>query len=82
MSSIVIVFVLLLTWTEFRPLYSSPIKDETGMAMPESISILEEVNLGGMNQWIQIRGNDTSCPVCYGCMARPGSAQDAASTQL
>lgn len=74
-GSIIIVFLLLLIWMEFRPVYSSPIKDETGMAMPESISLLEEVNLGGMNQWIQIRGNDTSNPILLWLHGGPGSAQ-------
>lgn len=74
-SFIIIVFALLLAWMEFRPVYSSPIKDETGVMLPESISLLEEVNLGGMNQWIQIRGNDISNPVLLWLHGGPGSAQ-------
>jgi pimeloyl-ACP methyl ester carboxylesterase len=40
-----------------------PITDENGNAIPGSIATLEKVNLNGTEQWISIRGHDTTKPV-------------------
>jgi pimeloyl-ACP methyl ester carboxylesterase len=40
-----------------------PITDENGKPIPGSIASLEKVNLNGTEQWISIRGHDTTKPV-------------------
>ncbi len=40
-----------------------PILDEQGKPIPGSIATLERINLNGSEQWITIRGEDTSKPV-------------------
>jgi pimeloyl-ACP methyl ester carboxylesterase len=40
-----------------------PIVDEQGKPIPGSIASLEKINLNGSEQWITIRGEDTSKPV-------------------
>jgi len=51
------------------------IKDRKGNKIPNSIALLEKVKLGGMYQWIQIRGYDSANPILLWLHGGPGSAQ-------
>jgi pimeloyl-ACP methyl ester carboxylesterase len=65
----VVLFVCLLIFT--RP-HTPPIKDERGKIFPESIALLEKVELGDLEQWICIRGKDRSYPVVLFLHGGPG----------
>lgn len=52
-----------------------PIRDNKGNIIPNSIATLEKVKLGGMQQWILIRGEDISNPVLLWLHGGPGSSQ-------
>ena len=54
---------------------TSPIRDDGGIVIPDSITILEAVELNGMEQWISIRGYDRSNPILLWLHGGPGSAQ-------
>jgi pimeloyl-ACP methyl ester carboxylesterase len=52
-----------------------PIRDTHGQRLPGSIASLEPVSLGGIDQWLLIRGSDTSNPVLLWLHGGPGAAQ-------
>ncbi len=52
-----------------------PIKDSGGRPVPGSIASLEKVTLGGMQQWILIRGQDSTNPVLLWLHGGPGAVQ-------
>lgn len=75
LAIIVVIVCALIAYRQFRPVFTMAITDEAGAPLPQSISLLEEVTLGNMQQWIQIRGNDISNPVLLWLHGGPGSAQ-------
>ncbi len=52
-----------------------PITDEQGNPLPGSIAVLEKVSLNGSEQWVSIRGHDTSKPVLLFLAGGPGGSQ-------
>lgn len=74
---LIVFFIILLfiSWAEFKPISTPQIKDKDGEIASNSIAELESINIGGMNQWILIRGNDVSNPVLLWLHGGPGAAQ-------
>jgi pimeloyl-ACP methyl ester carboxylesterase len=55
--------------------YTPPIVDANGQPIPGSIATLEKVNLNGSEQWVSIRGADTTKPVLLFLAGGPGGSQ-------
>lgn len=58
--------------------YVPPYRDNQGKLVPNSVSILEKVKLGGVNQWITIRGRKKELPILLYLHGGPGSPQTGA----
>lgn len=58
-----------------KPGYTLPIEDQQGQALPGSIASLEKVKLGEQQQWILIRGADTTNPIILFLHGGPGTAE-------
>jgi proline iminopeptidase len=56
------------------PGFTSSIKDRQGDDVSRSIASLEQVNLGGQEQWILIRGIDIAKPIILFLHGGPGTA--------
>jgi pimeloyl-ACP methyl ester carboxylesterase len=59
----------------FIPGSTPPITDAQGRPVPGSIASLEKVKLGGVDQWLLIRGHDASKPVILFVHGGPGTAE-------
>jgi pimeloyl-ACP methyl ester carboxylesterase len=55
--------------------HTRPIGDEQGNMLHKGIAVLEKISLGGMDQWMLLRGNDISNPVLLWLHGGPGSSQ-------
>ncbi|MCC6300558.1 MAG: alpha/beta hydrolase [Anaerolineales bacterium] len=77
MTILLIVILLLATiilgsqWTAHTP----PILGADGTPLPESIASLEKVRLGGVDQWLIIRGQDVNKPVLLFLSGGPGASE-------
>ena len=52
-----------------------PIRDNKGRILKNSIASLEPVRIGGIKQWVLIRGADKNNPLLLFLHGGPGSAQ-------
>lgn len=55
--------------------FTPPIVDQNGNMIPNSITVLEKVDLNGSEQWISIRGKDINKPVLLFLAGGPGGSQ-------
>ena len=67
------VFVAASQWLAYTP----PIVDDNGQPLSTSIASLEKVRLGGVDQWLVIRGQDVSKPVLLFLSGGPGASEAA-----
>ncbi|RKY75340.1 alpha/beta hydrolase, partial [candidate division KSB1 bacterium] len=63
MKGINIIIMLLLFISSCASVSTKLIRDQQGNIVPGSIASLQKVKLGGMDQWILIRGYDVSNPI-------------------
>lgn len=54
-----------------------PIRGADGRPLPNSVAALERVRLGGVDQWIIVRGHDVNKPVLLFLSGGPGSSEAA-----
>jgi len=54
---------------------TKPIVDVRGQAVPGSVASLEQVRLGGVNQWILMRGDNADKPILLKLHGGPGQAE-------
>jgi len=72
---ILTILVLLSAVLFFTPAWTPKIRDANGHVPPNSIASLEKVKIGGINQWILIRGSNKNNPVLLFLHGGPGDAQ-------
>ena len=58
--------------------YTAPIRNEKGYILSNSIAKLERINLGGVSQWLVIRGYDINNPILLFIHGGPGCSQTGA----
>jgi pimeloyl-ACP methyl ester carboxylesterase len=57
--------------------HTSPILGKDGNPLPNSIAVMEKVKLGGVDQWLIIRGEDVNKPVLLFLSGGPGASEAA-----
>jgi pimeloyl-ACP methyl ester carboxylesterase len=69
---LVILIIIAILW--LIPAYTSPIKDAHGQVVKGSIAALEKIKLGHTEQWILMRGLDTTKPIILFLHGGPGTS--------
>ncbi|MGD9375438.1 MAG: alpha/beta hydrolase [Anaerolineae bacterium] len=60
-----------------RPTHTPPIRSSQGQPLPGSIAQTERLQIGGVQQWVAIRGRDRSNPVILYLHGGPGTPETA-----
>ena len=71
---IVLILASIFLWIK-SPGKPQPITDSSGITIPGSISSIEKVTLGGVEQYIIVRGEDSTKPVMLFLHGGPGSPE-------
>ncbi len=71
---VIIVGLAVVLWFK-SPGKADPIVDSSGKTLSQSISTIEKVSLGGLDQYLIIRGADTTKPVMLYLHGGPGSPE-------
>ena len=71
--ALLVVFVAASQWMAYTP----AILGENGMPLPNGIASMEKVKLGGVDQWLIIRGQDVNKPVLLFLSGGPGGSEAA-----
>lgn len=66
--------LILLVVALLRPASTPPIVDAAGRPVPGSVAELTKVQIGGVDQWLQIRGSDPNDPVVLYLPGGPGQS--------
>jgi pimeloyl-ACP methyl ester carboxylesterase len=74
-SILLLLVLLLITILIDSPGKSRPFLDQDGKKIPGSISVIETVNINGLNQRMIIRGSDTTKPVLLYLHGGPGDPE-------
>ena len=59
----------------FSPAHTEPILDAEGEKVSDSIAVMEKIKLGGVEQWIVIRGKSKDKPVLLLLSGGPGASE-------
>ena len=73
-SGLLLAVLLLVTALVWRAVMQLKVKAATAITSPNGVESLEKVTLGGVDQWLLIRGWDRSNPVLLHLHGGPGSA--------
>ena len=71
---LVVIAVIIISVKVLTSGKSLAIKDENGYIKKKSIVELEKIEIGGMDQWILVRGNNTNNPILLWLHGGPGAA--------
>ncbi len=72
-----VILSLLAVWASQLFAATPPITDANGKPLPNSIAVMEKVNLGGSEQWLILRGKDVNKPVLLFLSGGPGASESA-----
>lgn len=70
-----VIIVALVGITVFMPASTEPILDVNGEIVPGSIAVMEKIELGGVEQWIVIRGESEDNPILLLLSGGPGASE-------
>ncbi len=79
--AVIIIILLFIIWLK-SPGTTQPVTDAHGKKIRESVARIEKVNLGGLDQYIIIRGMDSTRPVILFLHGGPGAPEVALMNEL